>query len=119
MFTHLGQLEHSYLGSSLHLVRINVKVYITRMKFLALSLSHHHHPRDGFGDFAEYGARLRVLLLRAEECVQIWFLCCNLSHSLSSFAGVSASKASSVKVRLFAPPPLYIFNDCNYLCSVT
>lgn len=106
MFTHLGQLEHIYLGSTLPLVRINVKVYITRMKFLALWLSHHHHhhrPRDGFGNFAEYGARLRVLLLRAEECVQIWFLCCNLSHTLSSFAGVSANKASSVKVRLFAP----------------
>lgn len=48
-------------------------------------------------------ARLRVLLLSAEECIQIWFLCCNLSHSLVSFAGVSASKASSVKVRLFGP----------------
>lgn len=69
-------------------------------------------------DFAEYGARLRVSLLRAEECVQICFLCCNFLHSLASFAGVSASRVSSVKVRLFGPLEKFESSTCSMSATV-
>ncbi len=108
--------QHIYLGAYLPVVMLTV----SHEKSLALWLSHHHHhhhhPRDGFGDFAEYGASGCWAQRNASR-----FGFCNLSHSLVSFAGVSASKASSVKVRLFGPLSnlsLSIFNDCNCLFSV-